>query len=122
MKHYLKFLIKKFPVWFSYDAKDEIKDIKKREEGLDFNPSCTEYLNDDNIFVENISFETYKGEYRLYVDMKNKKSLMDKISTLDYELDCYYYNGSFVVQLVYVPNIRKVKIEKIKKLINKNVI
>ena len=78
-----------------------------------------------NIICEVLSWEHYSSIYRIYSDISNCKELCDKIYSLDYKLIVTYVTKDeyFFITLKYNPNMRKVKLLKIKeKIKQKNVI
>lgn len=76
----------------------------------------------NNIFCSTLELFEPKTRYRIYSDLTNHKELSDKIYSLDYKLIVNYsvIDKYFFITLKYNPNLRTLKILKIKEKIKEN--
>lgn len=104
---------KSIPIFFTYYSVDDLNENQNKH-------IITDTINDNNIFIQYVSIH-FNNKYKLYIDLTKHDKLRNKIYTLDYTLKCYYTNSnSFIIILDYTPNMRKIKIQKLKSIINKN--
>jgi len=114
----LNFNNESFPIYFSYNSVDELK----YSETIEHNHIITDCVNFKNILVEYMDLSYGSNKYKLCINFKNNEVLRNKILTLDYTLKPYYHKDgkAFIILLDYTPNIRKVKLLKLKEIIAKN--
>lgn len=116
----VNYMSESIPIWFTYYSVDEIDDEFSRVE-VPNKYIIRDYVNDQNIFVEYIPYTIYSKKYKLYIKLTKFPHLKSKILTNDYNLICYYTDAkTFIIMLDYKPNMRKIKIKRLKYLISKN--
>ena len=118
------FINKKIPIYFVYDIKDnlELKDININDfdtnEIYDNKKQILELVDQDNEIIECIDFSLFSDrKYIIYSNLNNNIVLKNKIYSNDYKLFLFYEDHNFIVKLIYSPNIRKYKLQQIKKTI-----
>lgn len=113
-----------FPVYFRIDdnihTENNSNDIRK--EGVEPNISSLEFVNYNNILVEMFSSEKYRSTYRIYLNLDREPKIKKKILSENYKKVLYVTKNStyIIIDLLYTPNMRAVKINKILKNIKQN--
>ena len=113
-----------YPIWFIINNEihigDEIKNILENE-----TPKCSDaiYVNDDNKIMQYITSVGYEYKYKLLLDLKNHKELYKKLLSENYKksLNISKNDSCIIINLIYTPNERAVKINKIKQNIKNSV-
>lgn len=109
---------KSFPVWFSVDDNIHLNS----EDGLTIdtqgkNIKTAIFVNDNNIIHECLTPEfAFDRKYRLLLDLKKHESLFNKLLSVNYKKTLYTVEAGrcIIINLIYTPDERAVKINKIK--------
>lgn len=114
-----KYFGQSFPVYFRIDDNIHTENISYniRKEGVEPNISSVVFVNDNNILVEMFSSEKYRSTYRIYLNLDREPNVKKKILSENYKKALFVteHSAYIIIDLLYTPNIRAVKINKILK-------
>lgn len=120
----LRYSGKSFPVYFRIDDNIHTENNSDiiRKEGVEPNITSVVFVNDNNILVDIISATTYRNRFRLYLNLDREPNIKKKILSENYKKALFVTENStyIIIDLLYTPNIRAVKINKILKNIKQN--
>jgi len=114
-----QFYDKKIPIYFVYDRNDNLSSKDIRIEEFDFNRIYNEKLQivelvDHDIFIyQSISEQYFSSIYIFHINLERNEYLRKKIYSHDYKLFIFFDNYQFIIKLVFSPNMRKYKLQKL---------
>ena len=120
-----RYMGKSYPIYFNIDDDihdEEIPSFRKENE----QPSIKTivFVNDNNIISEILNSHNFNMEYRLHIDLEKHQDINKKLLSENYKKEIYYIieTQCIMINLIYTPNMRTVKINKLLKNIKQNII
>lgn len=114
---------KSYPIYFNIDDNIHNEEIPSfRKENEQPNIKTIVFVNDNNIISEMLNPDYFNMEYRLYINLIKHSDINKKLLSENYKKEIYYISEAecIMINLIYTPNMRAVKINKIKEIIKQN--